>query len=388
MLNTFFNINLYSSDNQIESEKPEELNSSSQLLTYNESEISQNSKIFESNSDKELLLSAIKKVRNSEPCVPSICLYSIQSSSLSCISVTNDMKLVAGGFEDSKICLWSFASNDYNKCHSIMNVKRKSSQIELNIIDHDLKDDENSDQVSDNELDLNSSTTGQSVKVLRGHSGPVYGLTFVPETNILLSCSCDTTVRAWDTVSSNNIAVYESHLSPIWSIDSCILGNYFATGCKDGVAYLWSIERSFPLRLYCGHNMDVDCVKFHPNCTFIATGSGDKLIKMWDIQQARVVRSFNGHQASIYSLSFSPSGKYLASAGEDRKVKLWDIASGKLIKDFNGHTDTVHSLSFNYNETILASCGSDQTLKLWNLQNITDSSNPTLIFKSEISENT
>jgi transcription initiation factor TFIID subunit 5 len=133
--------------------------------------------------------------------------------------------------------------------------------------------------------------------------------------------------------------------------------------------------------------MDVDCVKFHPNCTFIATGSGDKLIKMWDIQQARVVRSFNGHQASIYSLAFSPSGKYLASAGEDRKVKLWDIGSGKLMKDFIGHTDTVYSLSFNYNETILASCGSDQTLKLWNLQNITDSSNQSLISKSEISEN-
>jgi len=66
--------------------------------------------------------------------------------------------------------------------------------------------------------------------MLLGHSGPVYGLCFSPRVNILLSVSADTTMRAWDTVTGVNRALYRGHSYPIWALDVDNMGWNIATG--------------------------------------------------------------------------------------------------------------------------------------------------------------
>ena len=67
-------------------------------------------------------------------------------------------------------------------------------------------------------------------RVLRGHSGPVYGLAFIPGTKFLVSCSEDTTMRAWDYTTGVNRALFRGHTYPVWSVDCDRLGLNIATG--------------------------------------------------------------------------------------------------------------------------------------------------------------
>ena len=49
---------------------------------------------------------------------------------------------------------------------------------------------------------------GPGSTFLRGHSGSVFGLDFMPDQRVLLSASADGTVRLWSTELAANLAVY------------------------------------------------------------------------------------------------------------------------------------------------------------------------------------
>ena len=75
-------------------------------------------------------------------------------------------------------------------------------------------------------------------KVLLGHSGAVYDLSFVPNTcqkeskDLLVSVSRDKSMRLWNVLENNNISVYKGHTYPVWSVDVDRLGVNVVTGMK------------------------------------------------------------------------------------------------------------------------------------------------------------
>lgn len=208
-----------------------------------------------------------------------------------------------------------------------------------------------------------------NVHVIRlwGHSGPVYGATFVhPMSDLMLTCSEDSSIRCWNR--EGCVRVYsEGHTGPIWSIDVSSLGLHFATGSRDTTAQLWDVEIKNPLRIFAGHTQDVDCIEFHPNCKYLATGSSDKTIRMWSVTDAKSLRMFTGHRNSVNCVVFSPDGQYLASAGDDRRIKIWDLRTSNVLKEFKGHQDSIRSISFNSDGSLLSSVGNDQSLKIWSV---------------------
>lgn len=201
---------------------------------------------------------------------------------------------------------------------------------------------------------------------LVGHSGPVYGVTFSPDRKYLLSCSEDKSVRLWSMDTYTGLVVYRGHDAPVWSVAFGPFGHYFATASHEHTARLWSCDHIYPLRIFAGHVSDVDTVTFHPNSSYVFTGSSDKTVRMWDIQSGNSVRLFTGHTAPVTTLAVSPNGQWLASAGEDSMIMLWDIASGKRIKTMRGHGRTsIYSLSFSAEGEILVSGGADLTVRCW-----------------------
>nr|XP_054756354.1 TAF5-like RNA polymerase II p300/CBP-associated factor-associated factor 65 kDa subunit 5L [Lytechinus pictus] len=298
------------------------------------------------------LRATIDKVQRGPPSVPSIILYSVLNAyqGLSCVSFSDDSQMLAGGFEDSAVRLWSLTPKKLKtQSHDadVSRIRFAGDSLHSNIIEDSL---------------------GSECKLLRGHSDTVYSSCFIPETPLLLSASGDATVRAWSMSTFSNVARYRGHKYPIWDLDVSPLGVYFCTASKDQTARLWTPERTYPVRVLSGHLMDVDCVKFHPNCKYVATGSNDKTIRLWDITQGKSVRLLTGHKSSVLCIAFAPNGKYLASAGEDRRVRVWDLATGGLMKELRGHTDTVYSLAFNPDSSMLASGGADCTIRLWDIR--------------------
>ncbi|KAK7161189.1 hypothetical protein R3I94_004005 [Phoxinus phoxinus] len=302
----------------------------------------------------ETLQDCIKRVREGPPSLTTVCFYAFQHTDqlLNTAEVSADSRLLAAGFDNSAVKLWSLRARKLKAGPHWADVSR--IRLACDVLEEEADDED---------------ASGSEIKTLRAHSGPVYRTAFLTDGSGLLSCSEDSTVRFWDLTSFTNTVLYRGHAYPVWDVDVSPCSLYFSTASHDRTARLWSFARTYPLRLYAGHLSDVDCVKFHPNSNYVATGSTDKTVRLWSTQQGASVRLFTGHRGPVLSLAFSPNGKYLASAGEDQRLKLWDLASGSLFKDLRGHTDSITSLSFSQDSSLVASASMDNSVRVWDIRN-------------------
>ncbi|CAI2169147.1 15336_t:CDS:10 [Funneliformis geosporum] len=281
--------------------------------------------------------------------LPSICFYTFFNTydSLNCLSISEDTTLIAGGFSDSYVKIYSLKHEKLRGLRGLINPAEMKT-------------------VSD--LDNAKERVGSDCKKLLGHSGPVFGLSFSPDNRYIISCSEDRTARLWSIDSYTNLVCYRGHNSPVWDVDFSPLGFYFVTASHDRTARLWSCDHIYPLRIFSGHISDVDTVKFHPNSKYVVTGSSDKSARMWDIQGGGCVRLFSGHTGGISCLCISDDGRLMASAGEDKSIMLWDLGTGKLLKKMLGHKSTIYSLDFSKESSILVSGSADGTIRIWDVK--------------------
>ncbi|XP_028903197.1 TAF5-like RNA polymerase II p300/CBP-associated factor-associated factor 65 kDa subunit 5L [Ornithorhynchus anatinus] len=299
----------------------------------------------------EALRDSIRRVRDGPPSLTTICFYAFYHTEqlLNTAEISPDGRLLAAGFDDSCVKLWSLRSQKLKAEPHCVDVARV--HLACDVLDAEEEDG-----------------AGTEMKTLRGHCGPVYGTRFLSDGSGLLSCSEDTSIRYWDLGTFTNTVLYQGHSYPVWDLDVSPCSLYFASASHDRTARLWSPDRTYPLRVYAGHLADVDCVRFHPNSNYLATGSTDKTVRLWSAQQGSSVRLFTGHRGPVLSLAFSPNGKFLASAGEDQRLKLWDLAGGAPFKELRGHTDNITSLAFSPDSSLVASASMDNSVRVWDIR--------------------
>ncbi|XP_018408900.1 PREDICTED: transcription initiation factor TFIID subunit 5 [Nanorana parkeri] len=300
--------------------------------------------------DKIMIMKeAAKRVRLSPDFLPTICFYSFLNAyqGLTAVDVTDDSSMIAGGFADSTVRVWSLTPR---KLRSV------KSTSDLGVIDKE------ADDVLERIMD---EKTSSEIKVLYGHSGPVYATSFSPDRNYLLSSSEDGTVRLWSLQTFTCLVAYKGHNYPVWDAQFSPYGYYFVSGGHDRVARLWATDHYQPLRIFAGHLADVISTRFHPNSNYIATGSTDRTVRVWDVLNGNCVRIFTGHKGPIHALAFTPNGKFLATGATDGRVLLWDIGHGLMVGELKGHTNTIYALRFSRDGEILASGSMDNTVCLW-----------------------
>ncbi|BDA43395.1 Transcription initiation factor TFIID subunit 5 [Coccomyxa sp. Obi] len=279
--------------------------------------------------EAELLEDLENRVSLSDAALPSAVFYTFVNThqSLNCVNFSSSGAMVAGGFADSSVRVY-----DASKATS----KGEKSQRD-------------------------------EASVLRGHSRPVYGLDFSPDSRLLLSASGDGTVRLWSTDLFANLVAYRGHTFPVWDVAMGEQGHYFVSASADRTARVWCTERAQPLRSLVGHHSDVAVVCWHPCCHYVATGSHDRTVRLWDIRDGCAHRILVGHRAPITSLEFASDGSTLYSGDEDGCVSAWDLAQAKRLHHAPAaHSGPVWSLATSRGSSaLLASGGADSTLRLW-----------------------
>jgi transcription initiation factor TFIID subunit 5 len=263
-----------------------------------------------------------------------------------CLDFSDDNMLVAAGFEDSYIRVWSLDGKTIQPTHP----------------------------------GLEEVTPPSNSKRLFGHSGPVYTVAFAPSaprsegemapTNArwLLSTSLDKTIRLWSLDTWQCMVVYKGHDGPVWDVNWSPFGYYFVSGGHDKTGRLWATDRIRQQRIFAGHDQDVDCICFHPNSAYVFTGSSDRTVRMWAVTTGNAVRMFTGHTGNITALSCSRNGKLLASADDQGSIFLWDLAPGRLLKRMRGHgKGGIWSLDWSVESTVLVSSGADCTVRVWDI---------------------
>jgi len=186
---------------------------------------------------------------------------------------------------------------------------------------------------SDNDADLYNVAVqygGTSYRSLKGHSGAIRSIAYVPGKN-----------------------------------------EFFTSG-DDGKVLKWSLEdneQSLQI-VYSGSDI-IEILAVSPDASWLACGSGNSAIRMIPLKDNSVGFEMKGHSGKIKSLIFSFDGKYLYSASLDGKVLKWDIAARTNTSASDGSIQ-ITAIDISSNGNYLAGISSDDNVVVWNPDNNSD----------------
>jgi WD40 repeat protein len=226
---------------------------------------------------------------------------------------------------------------------------------------------------------------------LSGHQGPVNGLSWQPNGQMLATAATDGRVRLWNLETYQQQQIFSAQGSSLNSISFAPNGQTIAAATQNGVVQLWTTTGESIVTLtpdppkdpqQAGVNSSqakplntkpLNTVAFSPQGDLLAAAGNDRQIHLWRLPKAQaklsdnhqLVRTLTGHKDSIYQVTFSHNGKYLASASNDRTIKIWSVVDGQLLHTLSGHSDGVYGVTFSPDDKTLATASADNQVWLW-----------------------
>ena len=206
------------------------------------------------------------------------------------------------------------------------------------------------------ELPIASKEWSATLGTLEGHSDRVSAIAFAPDGKRLVSSSKDRTIRVWDAISGQALAVLTGHTLSIETVVFAPDSRHLASGGTDGNVCLWDIESGEVQATLEGHEENMRGLAFSFNGNQLLSGSDDRTVRLWDVKSGGVLITIS-HSSGVTGVAFSPNGKWLAFCDINGTVYLRDAASGEALATLNSDTNQV-----NYDRTVVFSPSSKQIL--------------------------
>ena len=276
----------------------------------------------------------------------------------------------------------------------------------------------------DHLIRLWDATSFRGIQTLAGHTDLVSGIAPLWEQAKLVSVSWDSTVRAWNLHTGDQVARrnaeevsagpdhaifswpeelesvarvpssdlfvmgYGEDRLAIWDLNQtaeltqmrrqpgAVLalaiapsGGEVLAGTERNVLLYWDLKSRTLLRRLEGSEGPLYTALFHPVSPFAFSGGADGVVRMWDLQTARCVRRFEGHLGPVRCVVCTTDGKWLASCGDDETIRVWDAAGGKEATCLEGHAGTVRCVCIQ-DGSHLISGGDDGTVRIWDISRL------------------
>lgn len=190
------------------------------------------------------------------------------------------------------------------------------------------------------QMNLIEVATGKQVRRFEGSRG-ISALAFTADGKWLIGGGADKTVRIWEVATGELLKALRGHTGPIHQMAPSHDGKWLATASADRTMHLWDMASGKRVRVFHG-NPPVNAVALSTDGKRLATaggfGAGQARVghtaQVWDLTTGRQVSIFKGHHDVVSSVVFSRDGKMLATASHDESARLWDASTGKELRAF------------------------------------------------------
>jgi len=232
----------------------------------------------------------------------------------------------------------------------------------------------------DDEEDIRTSSLSSRTLKLTGHSGSVYGLTYCPKGELMVSCSFDKTCLLWSHKKYENLNVLSGHKNAV--LDAKFLhSTAVVTASADTTCAIYDVNTGQRLQRGLPHDGIVNALSTSPSdINLWTTVSDDGHARLWDI---RVKGRRHGpvltlspndddkNNVPITAVAYSAQNHMIYTGGIDNHIHVWDIRSdtnNHQVMTMMGHEDTVSCLALHpQHENQLLSHSMDGTLRTWDV---------------------
>ncbi|KAH8731317.1 WD40-repeat-containing domain protein [Phaeosphaeriaceae sp. PMI808] len=103
-----------------------------------------------------------------------------------------------------------------------------------------------------------------------------------------------------------------------------------ASGAEDGKIRVWDLHKRKSVAVLDSHVSVVRSLQYCPKEKMLLSGSRDKTVIVWESQRWKPYRTIATLE-SVESAGFIANGQYIFSGGENGHIRLWSFASGREI---------------------------------------------------------
>ncbi|KAM7370542.1 hypothetical protein PAMP_010078 [Pampus punctatissimus] len=184
----------------------------------------------------------------------------------------------------------------------------------------------------------------KAVAVMKGHVGSIRAVLLCEERDLLITASCDASIRCWNLKTDRCVMVLYGHTGTVNCLD--VHDDRLVSGAKDCIVKVWSLHTGKHFEDFnFKHPSAVQCVKI--NTTRVYSSCDRGLIKIWDMENAALLRVIDAHRSSVKCLFFDKW--HLLSGDYNGQVMAWSInCDAKECLMTYSHPKEVKSLTLTY----------------------------------------